>query len=562
MVGEFDYLIVGAGAAGSVLASRLTEEPATRVLLVEAGEDLTPGQEPADIRNIFPLAAFNEQYMWPDTRVHWRTLNDSPAVPFPQGRLLGGSSSIMGMWALRGVPADYDEWVAAGAAGWGWDDVLPYFCRLESDQEFSGPLHGTNGPVPIRHEPRATWSPIAIAVDAEMQRRNWRHIDDLNGDFRDGHCAIANSRYEHSRAAAGICYLTAKVRGRPNLKVLTRFTVKRLITREQRIVGVEGQRADGSIETLYAHESVLTAGALRTPALLMQSGIGPAAQLRSLNIPVVVDRPGIGENLQNHAVIYVCALLNGHGREPRGDRPAAATYLRWSSGAPNCSPADMAMYIRSYLSWHALGRRIASLAPALQKPASRGRVRLDATDPNAPPRIEFNLLSDERDLTRLVSATRLAIDLFATPRLRDICGDPFMLTDTSGLMRFNRVSLLNGARAALMAACIDINPRFGTALLRQLAQMRPASALASTDEVLGDFVKEQVTGTGHVSGTCRMGASDDPLASCDAVGRVRGVQGLRVADASIMPTVPSGNTHIPVIMVAEKLAAAIPTHPA
>jgi 5-(hydroxymethyl)furfural/furfural oxidase len=562
LVGEFDYLIVGAGAAGSVLASRLTEEPATRVLLIEAGEDLTPGQEPADIRNIFPLAAFNEQYMWPDTRVHWRTLNDSPAVAFPQGRLLGGSSSIMGMWALRGVPADYDEWVAAGAAGWGWEDVLPYFCRLESDQDFAGPLHGTNGPVPIRREPRATWSPIAIAVDAEMQRRNWPHIDDLNGDFRDGHCAIANSRYEHSRAAAGICYLTAEVRARPNLKVLTRFTVKRLITREQRIVGVEGQRADGSTETLYAQETVLTAGALRTPVLLMQSGIGPAAQLRRLNIPVVADRPGIGENLQNHAVIYVCALLNGHGREPRGDRPAAATYLRWSSGASNCNPADMAMYIRSYLSWHALGRRIASLAPALQKPASRGRVRLDETDPNAPPRIEFNLLSDERDLTRLVSGTRLAIDLFATARLREICGDPFMLTDTSGLMRFNRVSLLNGARAALMAACIDIDPRFGTALLRQLAQMRPASALASTDEVLGDFVKEQVTGTGHVSGTCRMGASGDPLASCDAAGRVRGVQGLRVADASIMPTVPSGNTHIPVIMVAEKLAAAIPTHPA
>jgi 5-(hydroxymethyl)furfural/furfural oxidase len=559
---EFDYLIVGAGAAGSVLAGRLTEEPATRVLLVEAGEDLTPGQEPADIRNIFPLAAFNEQYMWPDTRVHWRALNDSPAVPFPQGRLLGGSSSIMGMWALRGVPADYDEWVAAGAAGWGWDDVLPYFCRLESDQDFAGPCHGTDGPVPIRREPRATWSPIAIAVDAEMQRRNWLHIEDLNGDFRDGHCAIANSRYEHSRAAAGICYLTAAVRSRPNLKVLTRFTVKRLIARERRIIGVEGQRADGSNEPLYARETVLTAGALRTPALLMQSGIGPAEHLRGLNIPVIADRPGVGENLQNHAVIYVCALLNGRGREPPGYRPAAATYLRWSSGVLETNPADMAMYIRSYLSWHALGRRIASLAPALQKPASRGRIRLDAADPNGPPCIEFNLLSDERDLQRLVSGTRLAIELFATPRLREICGEPFMLTDASRLMRFNRVSLLNGAGAALMAACIDLSPRLGAALLRQLAQMRSASALANNDEVLANFVKDYVTGTGHVSGTCRMGSSDDPLASCDAAGRVRGVQGLRVADASIMPTVPSGNTHIPVIMVAEKLAAAIPMHPA
>ena len=559
---EFDYLIVGAGAAGSVLASRLTEDRTTRVLLVEAGEDLTPGQEPADIRNVFPLAAFNEQYMWPDTRVHWRTRSDSPSVPFPQGRLVGGSSSIMGMWALRGVPADYDEWAAAGAAGWAWNDVLPYFCRLESDQDFEGPCHGSSGPVPIRREPRDSWSPIALAVDAEMRHRDWAHIEDLNCDFRDGHCAIANSRYEQSRAAAGICYLTAAVRRRPNLKVLTRFTAKRLVAREQRIVGIEGRRADGSQETLHARETVLTAGALRTPALLMQSGIGPAAHLRELDIPVIADRPGVGENLQNHAVIYVCALLNSEGREPSGNRPAAATYLRWTSDGLGASPADMAMYIRSYLSWHALGRRIASLAPSLQKPASRGRVSLDATDPNRRARIEFNLLSDERDLKRLVAGTRFAIDLFATPQLGEICGQPFMLTDAGRLMRFNRVSLLNGARAALMAACIDLSPRFGAALLRQLAHMRSAADLASNDEVLAGFVKEYVTGTGHLGGTCRMGSSEDPLASCDVVGRVRGVRGLRVADASIMPTVPSGNTHIPVIMVAEKLAAAIPTHPA
>jgi 5-(hydroxymethyl)furfural/furfural oxidase len=559
---EFDYLIVGAGAAGSVLASRLTEEPTRRVLLVEAGADLTPGKEPADIRNVFPLAAFNERYMWPDTRVHWRTQAESPSVPFPQGRLLGGSSSIMGMWALRGVPQDYDEWAAAGVQGWGWTDVLPYFCRLESDQDFKGPCHGTDGPVPIRREPRAAWSPLAIAVDAEMKRRRWPHIEDLNCDFRDGHCAIANSRYELSRAAAGICYLTAAVRSRPNLKVLTHFTVRRLVVREKRIVGVEGRRADGSAQTLLARETVLAAGALRTPALLMQSGIGSAAHLQSMNIPVTADLPGVGENLQNHAVIYVCALLNARGREPPGPRPAAATYLRWSSGELERNPSDMAMYIRSYLSWHALGRRIASLAPALQKPASRGRIRLDTANPMGPSRIEFNLLSDERDLKRLVSATKMAIDLFAAPQLREICGDPFVLTDAGRLMRFNRVYALNGARAALMAACLDLSPRLGAALLRQLAQMHSAAGLASNDEVLVEFVKEYVTGAGHVSGTCRMGSSDDVLASCDAAGRVRGVQGLRVADASLMPTVPSGNTHIPVIMVAEKLAAAIPTHPA
>ncbi len=335
---EFDYLIVGAGAAGSVLASRLSEVPATRVLLLEAGKDMTPGREPADVRSVFPLAAFNERYMWPDTRVHWRSQTDSPATNFPQGRVLGGSSTIMGMWALRGVPGDYDEWAHHGASGWGWVDVLPFFRRLESDQDCAGPLHGNDGPVPIRREPRTVWSPMALAVHKEMRRRGWLHVEDLNADFRDGHCTMANSRYEHSRASAGICYLTAAVRGRPNLRVLTERTVTRLIARGRHIVGVAATRPDGSEETLLARETLLTAGALRTPAIMMRSGIGPGEQLSARGIAVVADRAGVGENLQNHAVVYLCALLKAHGREARVARPAASTYLRWSSGLPDCRP--------------------------------------------------------------------------------------------------------------------------------------------------------------------------------------------------------------------------------
>ncbi len=202
---------------------------------------------------------------------------------------------------------------------------------------------------------------------------------------------------------------------------------------------------------------------------------------------------------------------------------------------------------------------MASLAPALQKPASRGRIRLNPVDPNAAPCIEFNLLSDDRDLTRLLSATRLAIDLFGTAGLQDICGAAFVLTNASRLMRFNQVSLMNAIRSQFAATCVDVNARFGAALLRRLADMRSAAGLAAHDRELVDFVKESVTGTGHVSGTCRMGTSDDPQAVCDPAGRVYGVDALRVADASLMPTVPSGNTHIPVIMVAEKIAASLAT---
>jgi 5-(hydroxymethyl)furfural/furfural oxidase len=554
---EFDYLIVGAGAAGCVLANRLSQTPDTRVVLIEAGDDMRPGEEPADVRIVFPLAAFNPHYMWSDTRVHWRGQTDSPAVPLPQGRGMGGSSTVMGMWALRGRPDDYDDWERAGAVGWGWESVLPYFKRLESDHDFSGPLHGTDGPVPIQREAPAAWSPLARAVDAETRRRGWNFIEDLNGDFRDGHCVMPNSRFANSRASGGICYLTAPVRRRPNLAVVTQRTATRLLIEGRQVTGVVATRRDGSEQLYRARETVLTAGALRSPVLLLRSGIGAANDLQRDGIGVVVDRPGVGKNLQNHPVLYVCALLNRRGREARGWRPAAATYLRWSSGLPNCSAGDLAIYVRSYLSWHAFGRRMASLAPALQKPASRGRVRLDPRDPSAVPLIEFNFLDDERDLSRLTDALRLATDLFESPSLREICGAPFVLTDATRLMRYNAVSRKNAWLTQLAAIGLDCNERFGLALLSRLARLQSSTALLGQPAQLANFVKEQVTGTGHVCGTCRMGRSVDRDAVCDADGRVYGIGGLRVADASVMPTVPSGNTHIPTVMVAEKLAESI-----
>ena len=553
---SLDYLIVGAGAAGSVLAHRLSARAELNIALIEAGKDLTPGHEPADVRSIFPLSAFNERYMWPDTFVHWRTAADSPRVQLQQGRVIGGSSTIMGMWALRGMPHDYDGWARDGATGWSWQDVLPYFNCLESDQDFGGPLHGKTGPIPIRRESPERWSPLARAVFAECMREGLAHVEDLNADFRDGHCVLPISRFEHSRAAGGICYLTATVRRRPNLTILTEHTVKRLVIEDRRIVGVLAARPDGSEITLRSRETILTAGALRTPVLLLRGGIGPAEQLRDAGIPVVEHRPGVGANLQNHAVVYVCALLTRRGCERRGERPAGATYLRWSSRADGGTPGDMALFVRSYLAWHALGRRLASLAPALQKPASRGTVRLDSRHPGEASCIEFNFLSKGSDLQRLIDAVRFAVKLFDSPKVRAICGEPFVLTNASRLMRFNRVTRTNALRGQLAATLLDISPRYGLALLKRLASMRPAAEVAADDEI-STFVRQYVSGTGHVCGTCRMGGRDDLHAVCDSHGRVYGVDGLRVADASVMPSVPSGNTHIPVIMVAEKIAASI-----
>ena len=552
-----DYLIVGAGAAGSVLANRLSADPRRRVVLVEAGPDLPPGREPSDIASVFPLAAFNDRYMWPDTRVHWRRRETSPSVPLPQGRILGGSSAVMGMWALRGRPEDYDEWQSLGAAGWRWRDVLPWFRRLETDVDFAGEAHGHDGPLPIRREPEAAWSPLARAVRCTAARQGLAQIEDMNADFGDGHCVLPISRYETRRAGAGLCYLTATVRARPNLRVLTGLTATRLLFGADRVCGIEAARADRSVARLEARETIVATGALRSPVLLMRSGIGPADHLRDCGIQIRCDRSGVGRNLQNHAVLYLLAWLGRAGREARGDRPAGCTYLRWSSGLDGCKPGDLAIYVRSYLTWHEVGRRLASLAPVVASPASRGRITLDPRDPAGPPIIEFNLLDDPRDLRRLMEGFHLAAAFFAAPELAPVCGPAFVMSAPGRVGRYNTLNRLNAWRAALAAAVIDVAPGFGQGIVNRLASAVPAKDLLADPERLAEFATAAVSGTGHVCGTCRMGTAGDPDAVVDPAGRVYGIAGLRVADASIMPTVPSGNTHVPTIMIAEKLADAI-----
>lgn len=551
-----DLIIVGAGAAGCVLANRLTASGQRRVLLIEAGGDVVPGREPADIRSLFPLSAFNDRYMWPDTRVHWRRRDDSPAVPLPQGRLIGGSSQVMGMWAMRGHPADYDEWAAGGADGWDWAGVLPYFRRLETDVDFDGPLHGRDGPIPMRREPVEALVPIARAVREETLARGWADIADMNGDFADGHCTLPVSRELESRASAGLHYLTAEVRARANLDVRADLNVTRILIENGVAVGIEALGRDGLLVTHRAGLVIVTAGALRTPVLLMRSGIGPGDELRRAGIDVVRSLDGVGGNLQNHAALYIVAMLTEEGLDPPGLRPAGSSCLRWSTGLPGTPPSDMSLYIRSYLAWHALGRRMASLAPCLMRPASTGKISL-AGDPAAAPIIEFNMLSDPRDLDRLKDGMRFAVDIFETLTARGLVSEPVVLTQASKLGRYNNLSRFNAVRAGVAATMLRHAPALGMMAMRRLAKMTPARGLVDDEEALTAFVRAAVSGTGHVCGTTRMGAAEDRLAVVDPLGNVHGVPGLMVADASVMPAVPAANTHIPVIMVAEKIAAGL-----
>ncbi len=546
-----DFLVIGGGSAGAVVAARLSEDAATRVLLVEAGRDTPPDAVPTDIADTFPASSLNPDYFWPGLKA--ARSSGRPPMPFPQARGRGGGSSGMGLWALRGLPSDFDAWAAAGAEGWGWTDVLPYYRKLENDFD-RDQSQTARGPYPIRRLPRHEWPGFVSAIERAVAERNLPLVEDINENPGEGFFPMPLSQDMTTRASSACAYLTDAVRRRPNLKIMANARVTALHFDGLRACGASIEHA-GSIVKIDARQIILCAGAIHSPAILLRAGIGPADELQRIGIAPRLHRPGVGRNLQNHPYLHFATTLPRRSRLQNGLRRFAIAGARMSSGQPGAPAADLLLFVIGRVSPRNYGPDVAMVGCALYAPYSRGVVSLRSAQTDTSPRIEFQLFEDPRDAPRMLLAARFAESLLCAPGVAAAYNDAFLLPPVMSLQQFNRPGVAGSILAIATKAVLNAP----SVVSRQIVgkAIRPGRWFANRQkrhELSDQELLDAAAPMAHPVGTCSMGRVDNLTAVVDPSCRVHGVTNLRVIDASVMPRIPSANTNLPTMMIAERAA--------
>ncbi|WP_428675472.1 GMC family oxidoreductase [Reyranella sp.] len=548
------------------MANRLSAKSANKVLVCEAGQDTPPGAEPPEIRDSYSgTAYFDPRFHWTELKVHTQVVshnnpheNRPPLRKYEQARVLGGGSSINGQMANRGAPTDYAEWANRGAEGWEWDKVLPYFKKVERDLDFSNEWHGKDGRIPVRRIPVEHWTKHATAVGEACKLAGMKFLPDQNGEFVDGYFPVTHSNASEQRVSAAMGYLDTETRKRPNLTISTNTQVKSLLFEGTQCVGVKAM-IDGKEVEFRGREVILSSGAIHSPAHLLRAGIGPVGHLRDMGIPVVSALEGVGQRLMDHPSISLSSFVRRGARMNEHTRRHIQIGIRYSSNLPGIPKGDMFVAVATKSAWHAVGEQIASLLTFINRTYSEtGQVKLATTDWRNEPIVEFNLLSDKRDLDRLMTGFRKMAALQMSPPLKAVTDNPFPASYSDRVREIGVVNAKNKFLTAVVAKLLD-----GPAALRRymienfVIEGFTFDQVMTDDEALEAFVKKAAIGVWHASCTCRMGRADDPMSVVDTQGRVKGVQGLRVVDASIFPIVPCANTNFPTLMTAEKISDAI-----